>query len=308
MTLIYLLIEFLDELVYGVSEAAWPFIRADLGLTYAQIGLALSLPGLIGNIVEPFLAILGDVWKRRVLILIGGIFFTLSLYFTSLSQSFFFLLFSFILFNPASGAFVSLSQATLMDSDPARREHNMARWTFAGSLGVLAGPLLLGLLVYFGLGWRGTYALLASISTLVLLLAFKRIPADSFPSSRPSLRVLLDGFRAAFSALKRREVWRWLLLLEFADLMMDVLLSFLAIYFVDVAQVSETQAGIAVTFWLFLGLFTDFAFIPFIDRQPNGIKFLRITAAAPRFWTKALTRKRARFGTAKEKSHSRFSS
>jgi FSR family fosmidomycin resistance protein-like MFS transporter len=136
-------------------------------------------------------------------------------------------------------------------------------------------------LVYFGLGWRGTYALLASISTLVLILAFKRVPADANPAAPfPSFGLVLDGFRAAFSALKRREVWRWLLLLEFADLMMDVLLSFLAIYFVDVAQVSESQAGIAVTFWLALGLFTDFAFIPFIDRQPNSIKFLRFTAAA----------------------------
>ena len=35
---------------------------------------------------------------------------------------------------------------------------------------------------------------------------------------------------------------------------------------------------------------------------------VRITAAAPRCCTKALTRKRARFGMAKEKSHSRFSS
>ena len=74
MTYIYLLIEFLDELVYGVSEAAWPFIRADLDLNYVQIGLALSLPGLLASFVEPFLAILGDVWNRRVLILIGGVF------------------------------------------------------------------------------------------------------------------------------------------------------------------------------------------------------------------------------------------
>ena len=35
---------------------------------------------------------------------------------------------------------------------------------------------------------------------------------------------------------------------------------------------------------------------------------VRNTAAAPRFWTNALTRKRARFGIANEKSHSRFSS
>ena len=48
MTFLYLLIEFLDELVFGVGEAAWPLIRSDLDLNYAQIGLALSLPGILG--------------------------------------------------------------------------------------------------------------------------------------------------------------------------------------------------------------------------------------------------------------------
>lgn len=280
MSSIYLLIEFLDELVYGVGETAWPLMRDDLHLTYTQIGLLLSLPGIIAAFIEPFIGVLGDVWKRRALILAGGVFFTLSLLLASASFSFILLLSAFILFHPSSGAFVSLSQASLMDSDAKRHEQNMARWTLAGTLGVLAGPLLLGLFVYLGLGWRGTYALLASLSTLILLLAFKRIPPDAFPASRPSFGLLLDGFRAALAALKRKEVWRWLLLLEFSDLMLDVLLSYLALYFVDVARVTAWQAGVAVAFWLALGLFTDFAFIPFIDRRPDSVKFLRLTAAA----------------------------
>ena len=277
--MIYLIIEFLDELVFGVGEIAWPLIRDDLHLKYTQIGLLLSLPGIIAAFIEPFIGILGDVWKRRLLIIVGGLLFTLSLFMTSASYSFLFLLFSFILFNPSSGAFVNLSQANLMDSDTNRHEQNMARWTFSGSLGVLTGPLLLGVFVYFGLGWRGTYAFVASLSTLCLLAALRYLPPDSISSvSFPSLRLVFDGFRAAFAALKRREVWRWLLLLEFADLMMDVFLSYLALYFVDVGGVSETQAGIAVTIWLILGMIMDFAFIPFIDHQPDSIKYLRVTA------------------------------
>lgn len=279
ISMIYLLIEFLDELVFGVGEIAWPLIRDDLNLTYTQIGLLLSVPGIIAAFIEPFIGILGDVWKRRTLILIGGLFFTASLFLTSSSHSFILLISSFILFYPSSGAFVSLSQASLMDSDTSRHEQNMARWTFAGSVGVLTGPLLLGLFVYFGLGWRATYALAASLSTLCLFAALRYLPPDKFSAPRfPNLGIVFDGFRAAFSALKRREVWRWLLLLEFADLMMDILLSYLALYFVDVAQVTEQQAGIAVTIWLALGLVTDFLFIPIIDRQPDSVKFLRVTA------------------------------
>ena len=279
MNFVYLLIEFVDELVFGVGETAWPLFRSDLHLTYTQIGLLLSLPGIIGAFIEPFIGILGDIWKRRVLIITGGILFTLSLFMTSASNSFLFLLVSFVLFFPSSGAFVGLSQANLMDSDTTRHEPNMARWTFAGSLGVLAGPLLLGLFIYFGLGWRGTYAALAAFSSLCLLAALRYLPVDKVSSpSFPSLRVVFDGFRAAFTSLRRADVWRWLLLLEFADLMGDVLFSYLALYFVDVGRATATQAGIAVTVWLAMGLITDLLFIPFIDRQSDSMKFIRTTA------------------------------
>lgn len=278
MNFIYLLIEFLDELVFGVGETAWPLIRDDLNLSYSQIGLLISLPGIIAAFIEPFIGILGDVWRRRLLILGGGILFTVSLFMTSTSYSFLFLLSSFVLFFPSSGAYVSLSQANLMDTDESRHEQNMARWTFAGSLGVVTGPLLLGLFVYLGLGWRGTYALLASISALSLVVAFRFLPADKKNVPFPSFREVFDGFKAAFAALKRKEVWRWLLLLEFADLMLDVLFSFLALYFVDVVHATETQAGIAVTIWLVMGLTTDFLFIPYVDRQKDTLNFLRTTA------------------------------
>lgn len=277
--MIYLLIEFLDELVGGVSETAWPLIRDDLDLTYTQIGLLLSLPGLLAALIEPFLGILGDLWKRRVLIIGGGVLFALSLVLTATSYSFLLLLISFIIINPSSGAFVGLSQASWMDSDAARHEQNMARWTFAGSAGVLAGPLLLGIFVYLGFGWRGAYAFLASFAVLCLMAAFKFIPHDKKSTAHlPTLYIVREGFRAAFSALKRKEIWRWLLLLDFADLVMDVLLSYLALYLVDVVLVTEGQAGIGVTLWLALGLATDFIFIAVADRQTNSMKFLRFTA------------------------------
>jgi FSR family fosmidomycin resistance protein-like MFS transporter len=277
--MIFLLIEFIDELVFGVAETAWPLVRDDLGLNYTQIGLLVSLPGIMAALIEPFIGVLGDVWRRRTLILGGGVFFTLSLVLTAASHSYLPLLISFILFYPASGAFVSLSQASLMDSDPQRREQNMARWTSAGSLGNVLGPLLLGVFVYLGLGWRGAYAFLAAFSLFCVLAALRRVPHDGRAADRlPSMTGLREGFRAAFQSLKRGEVWRWLLLLEFSDFMLDVFLGFLALYFVDVALVSETQAGIAVTIWLALGMLTDFLFIPYIDRQPDSIKYLRATA------------------------------
>jgi FSR family fosmidomycin resistance protein-like MFS transporter len=275
--MIYLIIEFIDELVFGVGEAAWPFIRDDLHLNYAQIGLALSLPGFIANFIEPFLFAIGDVWKRRVVILAGGVFFTISLFLTGVSTSFIFLISSFILFHPSSGAFVGLSQAALMDSDPGRRENNMARWTFSGSLGVVAGPILLAAAAWIGFGWRGMFIGLALLSTLILLFAFRQIPDDKpHPVSFPRFGEILQQFGRTFSALKNWAVVRWLILLEFSDLMLDIFYGFLPLYFVDVAGFTPAQAALSVTVWTGVGLLGDFLLIPLVERV-KGLNYLHVS-------------------------------
>ena len=275
--MIYLIIEFIDELVFGISEAALPFIRNDLHLNYAQVGLALSLPGFIANFIEPFLFTISDVWRRRTIILMGGIFFTVSLFLTGISYSFLFLLSSFILFHPSSGAFVGISQAALMDSAPNRRENNMARWTFAGSLGVVIGPVLLAGAAWIGFGWRGIFIGLALLSTVVLAAAFKRIPDDKpHPIPFPSFRDILGQFGRTFSALKNWAVVRWLILLEFSDLMLDIFYGFLPLYFVDVAGFTPAQAALSVAVWTGVGLLGDLLLIPLVERV-KGLDYLRVS-------------------------------
>ena len=278
---IFLVIEFLDEFVFGAREAAWPLIRGDLGLSYAQVGLLLGIPSIIGNLIEPFLAILGDVWKRRVLVLGGGAVFAVALLVTALSRDFGLLLASFVLFYPASGAFVSLSQATLMDLQPSRREHNMARWTFAGSVGVVGGPLVLGAAVLLGFDWRGLFAALA-VLTFVVLVFVRRVPFKDYAKGAEgqgalSLKLFSQGLRQALHALRRGEVWRWLILLEASDLLLDVFLGFLALYMVDVAGASEGQAAVAVAVWTGVGLVGDLLLIPLLERV-QGIRYLRVSA------------------------------
>ena len=86
------------------------------------------------------LGVVAVTWRRRALVLAGGAGFALALALAAGAPSFWVLLVAFSLLYPASGAFVSLSQASLMDLEPERREHNMARWTLAGAVGAVAGP------------------------------------------------------------------------------------------------------------------------------------------------------------------------
>ncbi|MBV9957409.1 MAG: MFS transporter [Acidobacteria bacterium] len=278
LTLLLLATEFLDEFIFGAREAAWPLIRNDLRLSYTEIGLLLSLPAVFGHLVEPALGILADIWKRRALILGGGIVLACGLLLTFGSYSFPLLIVAFALLSPASGAFVGLSQAALMDAAPEERERNMARWELAGSLGNVVAPLVLSLALTVGAGGRSLYAGQA-LFALLLVAAAWRVPFDA-PLARREHEApsgLREGLRGVVRALRRREVWRWLVLLELADLLMDGLHAYLALYFVDVVGLSETKAGLALVVWTCAGLPGDILLLPLLKRV-RGLSYLRVSA------------------------------
>lgn len=278
-----LAIEFLDELIFGTREAAWPFIRSDLNLTYLQVGYLLSVPSVVGNLVEAVIGILGDTWRRRILILGGGLVFGLALVLTATSRGFWPLLVSFVLFYPASGAFVSLSQAALMDADPDRHEQNMARWTFAGSVGIVIGPLILVGVSSLGGSWRFLFFGFSGLAFGAVFLARKQLSLKrgEYPRRRRSPAGQTSdfklGIRNAFHALQRKEVLRWLSLLEAANLTLDVLHGYLALYLVDIAGLGPVQAGLAVAVWTGFGLLGDFLLIPLLEKV-SGLFYLRVTA------------------------------
>ena len=274
-TLTLLLIELLDELVYGAQSAALPAIRSDLQLSYEQIGVLLSLPYLVGSAIEPAIGILGDSWRRKLLIAGGGIVFALSLLLIALGQSFLPLLLAFVLMFPASGAFVSLSQATLMDLNPARHDQLMARWTLFGSIGVVGGSLLLsGALVWLG-SWRPLYLAFAVLMVgLVLATLVQPHPRKDSQSVQATFG---GGVRATLQALRSPTILRWLVLLDLADLMGDVLLEFVALYFVDVVALSGAGAALAVTTLSVAGLLGNILVIPLLERI-SGLVYVRASA------------------------------
>ena len=277
--LIFLAIEFLDELVGGVAGAAWPLVRNDLDLTYVQIGLLLSVPGLFSTFVEPVIGILGDVGYRRLLVVGGGVAFAAALGLMSVSQGFIVLLIAWTVFFPASGGFVSLSQASLMDYNPARREQNMVRWEFTGWVAYALGPLALTGAIAVGLGWRMAFLTMA-VMTIPAIVAVSRMRLEPARSeSEPRSPSFAEGARTAVKALKRFRVVKWLALLQASDLMLDIFLGFLALYMVDVAGISESRAALTLSVWLGAGIVGNLLLIPLLERM-RGLTYLRFSVVA----------------------------
>jgi FSR family fosmidomycin resistance protein-like MFS transporter len=274
-----LAVELVDELADGTRTAALPLIQHDLGLSYGQLGLLASAPVLIGSLLElPVGALAGQGRRRHRIILAGGAVFLAALLGTVLAWSFAGLLISFIVFYPASGAFVSLTQASLMDADPGRQDQHMARWTLAGSLGAVLGPLLLTGILAAGGGWRAGYLVVAAAAAVAWLgVARWRLSAES--AGDPGPPVPRQVPRQVIGALRCPGVIRWLVLLEVSDLLLDVFTGFLAVYFVVVVHTSPVQAALAVAVRLGAGIAGDVVVIRVLDRAA-ALPVLRASAAA----------------------------
>ncbi len=243
------------------------------------------MPLLAGGLLELPLGVLaGQGRRRRLAILGGGIIFVLTLLGVASARSFTALLCAFVAFYPASGAFVSLTQAEVMDAWPDRQARVMARWDLAGSTGAVAGPLLLTAVLASGGGWRTGYLVLAGVAALVWLGAYLRGPADP----RVSRSATEEGAERQPWARRAREIaaalrdWgtlRWLLLIEVADLLVDTFTGFLALYLVDVAHLPPAVAALAIAIRLGAALAGDAALV-MIGERAGDLAVLRVSAGA----------------------------
>jgi MFS transporter, FSR family, fosmidomycin resistance protein len=243
------------------------------------------VPLLVGGALElPLGIVASGPARRRRAVLAGGIMFILSLLAVAGARSFLVLLAAFTVFFPASGAFVSLTQAELMDAWPDRQAQVMARWDLAGSTGAVAGPLLLTAVLAAGGGWRTAYLALAAAAAVAWLGTCLRDPvaaATDVPDASEASDAL--GFwaraRLVLAALRDWPTVRWVLLIEVADLLVDVLTGFLALYLVDVAHLPPPVAALAIAIRLGAGLAGDAALVLVLERVAD-VTVLRASAVA----------------------------
>jgi FSR family fosmidomycin resistance protein-like MFS transporter len=244
------------------------------------------VPLLVGGALElPLGIVASGAARRRRAVLAGGIIFILSLLAVAGARSFLVLLAAFTVFFPASGAFVSLTQAELMDAWPDRQAQVMARWDLAGSTGAVAGPLLLTAVLAAGGGWRAAYLALAAAAAVAWLGTCLRdpVPAATEVAAASDTSDASGGFwargREVLAALRDRSTVRWVLLIEVADLLVDVLTGFLALYLVDVVHLAPPVAALAIAVRLGAALAGDAALVLVLERVAD-VTVLRASAVA----------------------------
>jgi FSR family fosmidomycin resistance protein-like MFS transporter len=274
-----------------VREAAWPVLRNDLHLSYAQVGLLIGLPGVLSSLVEPVVGVLSDGPRRRMLVLGGGIAYAAALLATAAASGMPTMLLAMIVLYPASGAFVGLSEAVLIDLDPAGHERRMLAWTLAGGVGAAGGPLVLAVAVAAGGGWRAAFVAMA-VAGVALVVGARRVPMRGADDGEDhdedhhegEDRVgggasggVVVGTRRALAALREPLVGRWLAVIQLTDLLGDVLLGYLALYLVDVAGTDPGEAVLGVSVWTGALLAGEALLLGPLRRVP-GRRWLRASA------------------------------
>ena len=236
--------------------------------------------------------------------LVGGAVVAGSLAAVAAAHSLTVLMIAFIAFFPASGAFVSLTQAALMDAAPERHQQRMAAWNLAGSAGAVGGPLVLAGVLAVGGDWRMAYLLLAVAAAAALAVAFFVSPSRGMSAAAPEVSADAElgrkrgvdppgsadpdaedeegssqrpSVREALRALRQGGVARWVVLLEVSDLLLDVLTGYVGIYLVDVVGASPAEAAVAVAIRLGAGLAGDALFVV-VARRVSGPAALRVSA------------------------------
>ncbi|MBI4675213.1 MAG: MFS transporter [Chloroflexi bacterium] len=271
-------IELLDELIYGLFGATLPLLKNDLALNYVQVGLLTTVPGLVSIALEPFIGILGDTRFRRALVRGGILATTFALALVAFGETYAIILGAFCILYVASGAYVNLAQATLMDLDPSRTDHSMARWTLFGSIGVTIAPILVTLVLGLGYGWRGLYLAFAGAAGVYIALVW-RIRFDAHDGASEESIAPRELLRDLFAAFRNSELWRWVILTELADLMLDKLYEITGLYFHDVVGVDFAQAAFASSLFTVAGLVGNVLLIPALERV-HGVRVLRLSSVS----------------------------
>ncbi len=178
-----------------------PFVRADYGVSYTEIGLALAAFNTVSAVLQAPAGFLVDRLGARIL-LIGGLLFGAGAFvIAGLVDSFWVLVAMFALAGVGNAVYHPADYALLSHHVPSRRIGQAFSFhTFAGMAGSAVAPPTL-LLMQSLWGWRGAFigAGILGFAVAAMLIAIRDSAADTPVASAP--RAELDGGAAGWRLL-----------------------------------------------------------------------------------------------------------
>jgi ACS family hexuronate transporter-like MFS transporter len=192
-----------------------PFVQPDLQLSGTQIGLLAGGLSFSWAIAAFFVGRLSDtLGKRKILLIIATIAFSLCSFLSGLATSFLFLFAARLLMGAAEGGVMPISHAMVASEvDPERRglAQGVAQNLGSNLLGSFAAPVVL---VAFAtmFSWREAFylAALPGLLSAAMIWFMLREPKAPPREAKPNLgagRAIGDYFAEVVRAMKVRNMW-----------------------------------------------------------------------------------------------------
>jgi len=184
-------------LIPGSLEA----FRSELHLSYAQAATILAA-GAPGAIVGNGFAIAADYFSRRVIAAGGALWFSAAVAVFATSTSYAVLVGASFVIGVAASAMVDASELALVDVSGDELPRMLGASNFLGSIGDLAGPVLIIVAAWLGFGWQAPFLLAA------LLMAAYGVWLALSPLPPPHRHAEQEApHRALASIVRDRRVW-----------------------------------------------------------------------------------------------------
>jgi MFS family permease len=180
-------IHVVNDAFFALLYPLLPLIAAEFGLSYAETGLLKTAFSGAASLLQYPAGLLAERWGEFALLLAGNAWVALGLVAMGLAPSFAWLAALAVLGGLGGNTQHPLAASLVARAYPhAGRTAALGTLNFAGDLGKMAGPALVGLAA-LGLGWRGVLVLVGVLGVLIsLAAAFTRgwMPAR-VPAARP---------------------------------------------------------------------------------------------------------------------------
>ncbi len=251
--LLLTLAHFSHHVLTALLTPLLPFIRDDLGLSYAQAGLVMAAFSLSYGFGQIPAGRLADRIGPRIVLTAGIAGVGAAGLLLGLSSGYAFLIASLVLmgilgggYHPAAAPLISAA------ADPGKQAQALGLHVIGGSVSYFAAPLL-GVAIAAALGWRGAFLALSIPVILLGALVYRACLNRSLGG--PVRATAADGEpRDRLSSAVVLELSTFILMVTAMGAALASASSFLSLYIVDALGASERSAGALLALYFSAGI------------------------------------------------------
>ncbi|NMM63154.1 MFS transporter [Clostridium sp. P21] len=183
-----------DNIIIGLFPPLFSSIAKDLKINLSALGVVSAVNILVTALSSVYWGYLSGKFKRKKLIIIGTVFWSISVFLTSISNNYIQLLIFQIFTGIGLGCIASIGFSVLTDYIPhKKRGMILSLWGMSQGFGGIAGSLMASLTATYA-GWREPFKIVSIIGFLLIIL-YLFIKEPNLGEAEPELKELVkEGY------------------------------------------------------------------------------------------------------------------